>query len=60
MREGIPGVEKETYFNSYSNSPGRGQGYTIYCEASKAGLGCVLMQSRRVVAYGSCQLKNHE
>ena len=39
--------------------PKRGQGYTVYCDASKAGLGCVLMQSGRVVAYGSCQLKNH-
>ena len=40
--------------------PDRGQGYTVYCDASRAGLGCVLMQSRRVVAYGSRQLKNHE
>ena len=32
----------------------------MYCDASKAVLGCVLMQSGRVVAYGSCQLKNHE
>ena len=40
--------------------PDRGQGYTVYCDASRAGLGCVLMQSRRVVAYGSWQLKNHE
>ena len=31
----------------------RGQGYTVYCDASRAGLGCVLMQSERVVAYGS-------
>ena len=38
----------------------RGQGYTVYCDASRVGLGCVLMQSGRVVAYGSCQLKNHE
>ena len=38
----------------------RGQGYTMYCDASRAGLGCVLMQSKRVVAYGSRQLKNHE
>ena len=37
-----------------------GQRYTMYCDASKAGLGCVLMQSGRVVAYGSRQLKNHE
>ena len=32
----------------------------MYYDASKDGLGCVLMQSRRVVAYGSWQLKNHE
>ena len=38
----------------------RGQEYPVYCDASKAGLGCVLMQSERVVAYGSRQLKNHE
>ena len=38
----------------------RGQGYTVYCDASRAGLGCVLMQSGMVVAYGSRQLKNHE
>ena len=40
--------------------PDRGQGYTVYCDASRARLGCVLMQSGRVVAYGSRQLKNHE
>ena len=40
--------------------PDRGQGYTVYCDASSTGLGCVLMQSERVVAYGSRQLKNHE
>ena len=40
--------------------PDRGQGYTMYCDASRAGLGCVLMQSGRVVAYCSRQLKNHE
>ena len=34
--------------------------YTMYCDASKEGLGCVLMQFERVVAYGSRQLKNHE
>ena len=31
----------------------------MYCDASKDGLGCVLMQSERVVAYGSRHLKNH-
>ena len=24
MREGIPGIEEETYFISYSDSPGKG------------------------------------
>ena len=32
----------------------------MYCDASNDGWGCVLMQSGRVVAYGSWQLKNHE
>ena len=32
----------------------------MYCDASRDGLGCVLMQPGRVVAYGSRQLKNHE
>ena len=27
----------------------RGQRFTVYCDASKDGLGCVLMQSERVV-----------
>ena len=40
--------------------PGRGRGYTVYYDASRARLGCVLMQSGRVVAYGSRQLKNHK
>ena len=33
--------------------PDRGQGYTVYYDASRSGLGCILMQSGRVVAYGS-------
>ena len=37
-----------------------GSMYTVYYDASKDGLGCVLMQSGRVVAYGSRQLKNHK
>ena len=32
----------------------------MYCDASRDGLGYVLMQSGRVVAYGSKQLNNHE
>ena len=40
--------------------PERGQRYTVYYDASKDGMGCVLMQLGKVVAYGSQQLKNHE
>ena len=38
----------------------RGQRYTVYCDIFKDELGCVLMYSRRTVAYGSQQLKKHE
>ena len=36
------------------------KGFTIFSDASKKGLGCVLMQEGRVVAYASRQLKPHE
>ncbi|XP_043710358.1 uncharacterized protein LOC122659293 [Telopea speciosissima] len=32
----------------------------VYCDASKLGLGCVLMQGDKVVAYASHQLKEYE
>src|SRR4051812_19868856 len=32
----------------------------IYCNASRKGLGCVLMQECSVIAYGSRQLRSHE
>ena len=32
----------------------------VYTDASYMGLGCVLMQEGRVIAYGSRQLKTHE
>ena len=38
----------------------RGQRHTVFYGASKDEMGCVLMQSGRVIAYGSRQLKNHE
>ncbi|PON73130.1 Ribonuclease H-like domain containing protein [Parasponia andersonii] len=40
---------------SDSNEP-----YVVYTDASKMGLGYVLMQNGRVVAYASRQLKPHE
>ena len=40
--------------------PESGIGYEIYSDASKNGLGCVLMQNGKVVAYASRQLRTHE
>ena len=35
-------------------------GLVVYSDASKCGLGCVLMQNGRVIAYASRQLKDYE
>jgi hypothetical protein len=36
------------------------QPFDVFCDASKNGLGCVLMQDGRVIAYASRQLRKHE
>ncbi|KAH0784229.1 hypothetical protein KY290_003827 [Solanum tuberosum] len=36
------------------------KGFVVYCDASRVGLGCVLMQHGKVIAYASRQLKVHE
>ena len=40
--------------------PSGQDGFTMYCDASRQGLGCVLMQNDKVIAYASRQLKKHE
>ena len=40
--------------------PESGKEFVIYSDASLNGLGCVLMQEGKVVAYASRQLKLHE
>ncbi|KAK9117261.1 hypothetical protein Sjap_016208 [Stephania japonica] len=40
--------------------PESGKGFEVNTDASKIGLGCVLMQESRVIAYASRQLKIHE
>jgi hypothetical protein len=36
------------------------KGFDVYCDSSRQGLGCVLMQEGKVVAYASRQLRKHE
>ncbi|KAL0378531.1 UNVERIFIED_CONTAM: Retrovirus-related Pol polyprotein from transposon.6 [Sesamum radiatum] len=40
--------------------PSGSGGYVVYTDASKQGLGCVLMQNGKVIAYASRQLRPHE
>ncbi|GKD80967.1 putative reverse transcriptase domain-containing protein, partial [Tanacetum coccineum] len=40
--------------------PDGSKDFVVYCDASEIGLGCVLMQRCKVIAYASRQLKIHE
>ena len=40
--------------------PSGDEGFMVYTDASRKGLGCVLMQERKVIAYASRQLKSCE
>ncbi|WVZ97817.1 hypothetical protein U9M48_043327 [Paspalum notatum var. saurae] len=55
MRRSIWNVEDTPNFSTYITKP-----FDVYCDASGSGLGCVLMQEGRVIAYASCQLRKHE
>ena len=36
------------------------EGFSVYSDASHQGLGCILMQHGKVIAYASRQMKSHE
>nr|GEX19459.1 hypothetical protein [Tanacetum cinerariifolium] len=40
--------------------PEGSENFMVYCDASHKGLGAILMQREKVIAYVSCQLKIHE
>nr|GEZ70314.1 hypothetical protein [Tanacetum cinerariifolium] len=43
-----------------TNAPAGSENFVVYCDASHKGLGAVLMQKEKVIAYVSRQLKVHE
>ncbi|GKC19466.1 putative reverse transcriptase domain-containing protein [Tanacetum coccineum] len=62
-------VKQEEAFQTLKNNlydvpiltlPDGVEDFVVYCDASNQGLGCVLMQRGKVIAYASRQLKNHE
>ncbi|GKE27061.1 putative nucleotidyltransferase, ribonuclease H, partial [Tanacetum coccineum] len=63
------GVEQEEAFQTLKDNlcnapilslPDGIEDFVVYCDASNQGLGCVLMQRGKVIAYASRQLKIHE
>ena len=72
IRKGVPFVWTEKQQKAFDQlkkvltevpvliQPVSGKDFTVYSDASHVGLGCVLMQEGKVVAYASRQLKAHE
>ncbi|KAA0066036.1 pol protein [Cucumis melo var. makuwa] len=72
IRKGAPFIWSKACEDSFQNLkqklvtipvltiPDGSGSFVIYSDASKKGLGCVLMQQGKVVAYASRQLKSHE
>ncbi|WVZ52712.1 hypothetical protein U9M48_003748 [Paspalum notatum var. saurae] len=72
LEKGVPFIwtkERQTAFDELKKRlttapvltlPDLTKGFTVYCDASKEGLGCVLMQEGKVIAYASRQLRKHE
>ncbi|GJR51029.1 putative reverse transcriptase domain-containing protein [Tanacetum coccineum] len=63
------GEKEEEAFHTLKNNLGDApilalpngiEDFVVYCDASNQGLGCVLMQRGKVIAYASRQLKIHD
>ncbi|WVZ52060.1 hypothetical protein U9M48_003153, partial [Paspalum notatum var. saurae] len=71
LKKGVPFIwtkERQTAFDELKKRlttapvltlPNLTKSFTVYCDASKEGLGCVLMQEGKVIAYSSRQLRKH-
>jgi ribonuclease HI len=72
LKEGVKFVWDEKCENAFQtlkqyltsapvlDQPDNSKPYEVYCDASGTGLGCVLMQENRVIAYASRALRPHE
>nr|GEU89472.1 hypothetical protein [Tanacetum cinerariifolium] len=58
--ENFSKIVKSLIILTQKSLPGRPKYFVVYCDASGIGLGCVLMQRGKVIAYASRQLKIHE
>ena len=56
----FPGTQSKLTSAPVLAPPNSRKDFVIYCDASRQGLGCVLMQERRVIAYASHQVCPHE
>lgn len=60
MRTSFSGAQVTVNNNPVLTLPYGTEGYEVYSDASKNGLGCILMQHGKVVVYSSRQLKPYE
>ncbi|GJW52185.1 putative reverse transcriptase domain-containing protein [Tanacetum coccineum] len=58
--EDLSKIAKSLTVLTQKTLPDRLEDFVVYCDASGLGLGCVLMQRCKVIAYASRQLKIHE
>ncbi|GJZ58737.1 putative reverse transcriptase domain-containing protein [Tanacetum coccineum] len=58
--ENFSKIAKSLTILTQKTLPGRPEDFVVYCDAFEIGLGCVLMQRGKVIAYASRQLKIHE
>ncbi|GJV83158.1 putative reverse transcriptase domain-containing protein [Tanacetum coccineum] len=59
-RSCISPLEQKLYTAPILALPEGSENFVVYCDASRKGLGAVLMQREKVIAYASRQLKIHE
>ncbi|GJT21745.1 putative reverse transcriptase domain-containing protein [Tanacetum coccineum] len=58
--ENFSKIAKSLTILTQKSLPDGPEDFVVYCDASGIGLGCVLMQRGKVIAYASRQLKIHE